>query len=62
MGLRSVASPAYRHLLVIDREAQEHSTLLANLTSNPTPDLEAVRAALASLAADPTRSRGGANT
>lgn len=58
IGLRAVAAPAYRHLLVVDREARALGSRLSDLVSTATPDIEAVRAAIAGLAADPT-ARGG---
>ncbi len=58
VGLRAVASPAYRHLLVVDREGRDHERALADLVASASPDLEAVRAAITGLAADPTGRRG----
>lgn len=49
VGTKSVSSPAYRHLLVIDRQGAHHGRLLADLVSSDAPDMEAVRAALAGL-------------
>lgn len=40
------ATPAYRHLVVIDREGRDHTELLADLASGGTSDMAAVRAAI----------------
>jgi len=53
IGLASTAAPAYRHLLVIDREHGDHAAALESLVARRTPDLEAVGAAIAALALAP---------
>ena len=49
IGLGSSAAPAYRHLLVIDREGRDHRAALEPLVARRTPDLEAVGATIAAL-------------
>ena len=49
IGLAATAAPAYRHLLVVDRDGADHGAALEALVARRTPDLEAVGAAIGAL-------------
>lgn len=58
VGARSTASPAYRHVLLVDRQGVDHGASLEDLPAPAGPELEVVQAAVAALAADPLGRRG----
>lgn len=58
VGVRGAARPAYRHLVLVDREGRDHAGALRGLVADAGPELEVVRSTIAALADDPLGRRG----